>query len=54
MEWKLFTPSSSHFPPFRPVSILTVIIVSIWSEEVLLFLVLWIHINTDNRIEMNL
>ena len=47
-------PSSTPFPPFPPVSILTVIILSIGSEEVLLFLVLLIHINTHNRMEINL
>ena len=41
-------------PPFPPVSILTVIISSIRSEEVLLFLVLLIHINIHNRMEINL
>ena len=41
-------------PPFPPVSILSVIILSIRSEEVLLFLVLLIHINTHNRMEINL
>ena len=49
--------SSSLFyplPPFPPVSILSVIILSIRSEEVLLFLVLLIHINTHNRMEINL
>ena len=45
---------STHFPPFPPVSILTVIILSIGSEEVLLFLVLLIHINTHNGMEINL
>ena len=42
------------FSKFLPVSILTVIILSIRSEEVLLFLVLVIHINTHNRMEINL
>ena len=41
-------------PPFPPVSILSVIILSIRSEEVLLFLVLLIHINTHKRMEINL
>ena len=41
-------------PPFFPVSILDVINLSIRSEEVLLFLVLLIHINTHNRMEINL
>ena len=41
-------------PTFPHVSILTVIILSIRSEEVLLFLVLLIHINTHNRMEINL
>ena len=36
------------------MSILTVIILSIKYEEVLLFLVLLIHINTYNKIEINL
>ena len=40
--------------PFPSVSILTVIILSIRSEEVLLFLVLLIHIKTHNRMEINL
>ena len=43
-----------QLPPFPLVSILTVIILSIRSEEVLLFLVLLIHINTHNRMEINL
>ena len=41
-------------PPIPPVSILTVIIFSIRSEEDLLFLVLLIHINTHNMMEINL
>ena len=36
------------------VTILAVFILSIGSEEVLLFLVLLIHINTHNRMEINL
>ena len=36
------------------MSILTVIILSIRSEEVLLFFMLLIHINTHNRMEINL
>ena len=40
-----------HFPP---VTILTVTILSIGSEEDLSFLGLLIHINTHNRMEMNL
>ena len=47
-------PSSTPSQPFPPVSILTVIILSIGSEEGLLFLVLLIHINTHNRMEINL
>ena len=47
-------PSSTPFQPFPPMFILTVIILSMRSEEVLLFLVLLIHINTHNRMEMNL
>ena len=47
-------PSSTSLPPFPLVSILTVIIFSITSEEDLLFLVLLIHINTHNRMEINL
>ena len=39
-------------PPFLPV--LFRIILSIRSEEVLLFLVLLIHINNHNRMEINL
>ena len=35
-------------PPFSPVSIQTLFILSIRSEEALLFLVLLIHINTHN------
>ena len=45
-------PSSTLSHPI--LSILTVIILSIRSEEVLLFLVLLIHINTHNRMEINL
>ena len=41
-------------PPLLPVSILTVIILSTRSEDVLLFLVLFIHINTHNSMEINL
>ena len=48
------SPLFYHLPPFPPVSILTVIILSIRSEEVLLFLVLLIQINTHNRMEINL
>ena len=51
---KLFTPPFYPLLPFAPVSILTVIILSIGSEKVLLFLVLLIHINTNNRVEINL
>ena len=40
--------------PFPSLSILSVIILSIRSEEVQLFLVLLIHINTHNRMEINL
>ena len=47
-------PSSTLLPPFLPASILSVIILSIRSEEVLLFLVLLIHINTHHRMEINL
>ena len=43
-----------HLPPFSTVSILSVIILSIRSEEVMSFLVLLIHINTHNRMEINL
>ena len=53
MGWNslpLFYPLSA----FPPVSILSVIIVPIRSEEVLLFLVLLNHINTHNRMEINL
>ena len=39
---------------FPPVSFLTVIILSIKSVEVLLFLVLLIQINIHNRMEINL
>ena len=48
--------SRLYYPlqPFLFVSILTVIILSIRSEEVLLFLVLLIHINTHNRMEIDL
>ena len=38
---------------FPPLSFLSVIILSIRSEEVLLFLELLIHINTYNRMEIN-
>ena len=48
------SPLFYSLPPFPPVSILTVIILSIRSEEVLLYLVLLIHINTHNRMEINL
>ena len=47
-------PLSYILPPFLPVSILAKLIISIGSEEVLLFLVLLIHINTHNRMEINL
>ena len=49
-----YSPLFHPLPPFLPVSILNVIILSIRSEEVLLFLVLLIHINTNNRMETNL
>ena len=45
------------FTPLLPPSLLYLfwlIILSIRSEEVLLFLVLLIHINTHNRMEINL
>ena len=48
------SPLFYPLPPFPPVSALAVIILSIRSEEVLLFLVLLIHINTHNRMEINL
>ena len=48
------SPLFYHLPPFPTVSILTVIILSIRSEEDLLFWVLLIHINTHNRMEINL
>ena len=48
------SPLFYPLPSFLPVSILTVIILSIGSEEVLLALVLLIHINTHNRMEINL
>ena len=48
------SPSSTHFPHFPPVTILSVIILSIGSKEAMLFLVLLIHINTHNRMEINL
>ena len=41
-------------PPFLTLSILNVIILSNRCEEVLLFLALLIHINTHNRMEINL
>ena len=53
-EEETLQPSSTPFPSFPPVSILTVIIAFIRSEEVLLFLVLLIHINTHNGMEINL
>ena len=57
-KWTKWGGNSSPFfyplPPFPPVSILTVIILSIRYEEVPLFLVLLIHINTHNRMEINL
>ena len=46
--------TSTPFPPFLPVSILTLIILCIRSEGVLLFLVLLIHIINQNRMEINL
>ena len=48
------SPLFNHLPPFPPVSILAVFIISIGSKEVLLFLVLLIDINTHNRMEINL
>ena len=45
-------PTSSSFFLLPPVSILAVFILSIGSEEVLLFLVLLIHINIHNRMEI--
>ena len=48
------SPLFYPLPPLLPMSILTVIIFSIRSEEVRLFLVLLIHINTHNRMEINL
>ena len=49
------SPTSPFFyllPP--PVSVLAVFILSIRSEDVMLFLVLLIHINTHSRMEINL
>ena len=51
---KSSSPLFYPLPPFPPVSILAVFILSIGSEEVLLFLVLLIYINTHNRMEINL
>ena len=52
MRRKLFTPL---LPPSHPSFLcLFWIILSIRAEEVLLFLVLLIHINTHNRMEINL
>ena len=48
------SPLFYPLPLFPSMSILTVIISSIGSEEVLLFLVLLIHINTHNRMKINL
>ena len=48
------SPLFYSLPPFPPVSILSVIILSIRSEKVMLFLVLLIHINTHNKMEINL
>ena len=48
------SPLLYKLPPFPPMSILTIIILSIRSEEVLLFLVLLIHINTPDRMGINL
>ena len=45
-------PSSTPSHPFL-LCLFWLIILSIRSEEVLLFLVLLIHINTHKRIEMN-
>ena len=53
MGRKLFTLLLQP-PALPPVSILTVIILFLRSEEVLLFLVLLLHINTHNRMEINL
>ena len=47
------SPLFNPLPLFLPVSLLNVIILSIRSEEVLLFLVLLIHINTHKRMEIN-
>ena len=48
------SPLFYQIPPIPPVSILTVIILSIGPEEVLLFLVLLIHIDTHNWMEIDL
>ena len=48
------SPLFYPLPLFPTVSILSVIISSIKSEEVLLFVVLFIHINTHNRMEIKL
>ena len=50
----LFSPVKPESGTFPHVSILTIIILSIRSEEVLLYLVFLIHINTHNRMEINL
>ena len=50
MRSKTPHPFFYPLPPFLPVSPLIVIILSIRSEEVLLFLVLLIHINTHNSV----
>ena len=48
------SPLFKHLPPFPPVSILAILTISTGSEEILLNLVLLIHINTHNRMEINL
>ena len=48
------TGGKEPLPPFPPVSILAVLIIYIWSGEVLLFLVLLFYINTHNRMKIHI
>ena len=48
------SPLFNPLPPFPPVSILVVLIISIGSEEVLWNLELLIHTNTHSKMEINL
>ena len=48
------SPLFYQLSPFPPLSIMAVFILSTGSEEVVLFLVLLIHINTHNKMAINL